>query len=131
MQEGFDRTLEQRMDALEHANDVRVYRARMKKDVKAGRVPYDTFLARGPHDPLLRSMKIQDALRHMPGIGRVKADLFLKAAHVSPSKTLGGMSPAAWERLYLVLESSPAVSRRLLTATRRRLSEARGMVNAP
>ena len=111
------------MDALEHANDVRVYRARMKKDVKAGRRPFDTFLAQGPHDPLLRSMKIQDALRHMPGIGRVKAEKVLRAAQVSPSKTLSGLSPAAWERLYLVLESYPTVGRRL--------SEARGMVNAP
>jgi len=123
MQEGFDRSVEQRMDALGHANEVRVYRARMKKDVQAGRVPFDTFLAQGPHDPLLRSMKIQDALRHMPGIGRVKAEKVLRAAQVSPSKTLSGLSPAAWERLYLVLESYPTVGRRL--------SEARGMVNAP
>jgi len=123
MQEGFDRSLEQRMDALGHANDVRVYRARLKKDVQAGRRPFDTFLAQGPHDPLLRSMKIMDALLHMPGIGRVKAEKVLRAASVSPSKTLGGLSPAAWERLYVVLEGYPTVGRRL--------SEARGMVNAP
>jgi len=123
MQEGFDRSVEQRMDALGHANEVRVYRARMKKDVQAGRVPFDTFLAQGPHDPLLRSMKIQDALRHMPGIGRIKAEKILRRAAVSPSRTLGGLSPAAWERLYLAVEEYPTVGRRL--------SEARGMVNAP
>jgi len=123
MQEGFDRSLEQRMDALGHANDVRVYRARLKKDVKAGVKPFDTFLTQGPHDPRLGSMKVMDALLHMPGIGRVKAEKVLRAAQVSPSKTLKGLSPAAWERLYLVLESYPTVGRRL--------SEARGMVNAP
>jgi hypothetical protein len=120
---GLDVSREQRMSALEYANLVRTYRARMKKEVQAGRMPYDTFLSHGPHDPLLRSMKIQDALRHMPVIGRVKAEKILRAAQVSPSKTLGGLSPMAWERLYIVLESYPTV--------RRRLSEARGMVNAP
>ena len=120
---GLDVPLEQRMSALEYANRVRSYRAQMKKDVKAGRAPYDFFLARGPHDPMLQSMKIHAALVAMPGFREKKADYVLKRAGISRSKTLGGLSPQAWERLYVVLEAYPTVGRRL--------SEARATVSAP
>lgn len=112
--------LEQRMSALERANEIRVYRARLKKDVASGRASYDTFLALGPHDERLQSMKLTAALRVMPGLGPAKISKILQRAAISPSKTLGGLSGPQWERLYLVLESYPTVGRRL--------SEARGNV---
>ena len=108
-----DRSLEQRRDALVKANKIRVYRAQLKKDVAAGREPYDAFLTRGAHDPRLQSMKLKDALAVMPVIGPVKVNQILTRAGISPSKTLGGLSPVAWERLYLVLESYPTIQRRL------------------
>lgn len=108
-----DRSLEQRRDALNKGNEIRFYRAKKKKDVKAGRVPWDFFLAHGPHAPELQSMKLLDALRCMPAIGPKKADRILSRSSISPSKTLGGVSEAQWERLYLVLESYPSIRKRL------------------
>jgi hypothetical protein len=108
-----ERSLEQRQHALLRANEIRTYRAEKKKQVKAGELPADWFLAQGPHDPQLRSMKVEAALVSIPGMGRTKAAGILRAAGVSPSKTLGGISEPAWERLYIVLESSRTMRKRL------------------
>lgn len=116
--EQFDRSREQRMAALRRANEVRTTRARLKEDVQAGRVPYDVFLTDGPHDPLLRSMRLEEALRNMPGIGEVLVRYILRDAQISPSKTLGGLSPQAWRRLYTALEAYPSIHRRLSEASR-------------
>src|SRR5712671_7456308 len=42
------RSLDQRMDALKRANDVRVRRAKLKKDLKDGRVRIETILGAPP-----------------------------------------------------------------------------------
>lgn len=107
------RSLEQRRDALARANEIREYRGRKKKDVKAGREPADFFLAHGPHDERLQSMRLHAALVAMPALGKKKADEILRRASISPSKTLGGLSGPQWERLYVVLESYPSVRKRL------------------
>lgn len=108
--------LEQRMSALARGNEIRSYRARLKKDVAAGRVPYDRLLERGPHDDRLRSMKLEDALKAMPAIGPRRVKYILRDAQISPRATLGGVSPQAWERLYRVLESYPSINKRLMEA---------------
>jgi hypothetical protein len=107
------RSREQRMNALEKGNDIRSYRAGKKKDVKAGREPWDFFLAHGPHDERLQSMRLHAALVAMPALGKGKADEILKRASISPSKTLSGLSAGQWERLYVVLESYPSIRKRL------------------
>ena len=116
----FDRSLEQRREALSKGNDVRLYRAALKRRLRAGEVPYDVFLSRGPHDPRLASMKVREALLVMPHLGPMKVDRIMRRAWISPSKTLGGLSPQAWDRLYGALEEWPAV--------RQRLSEASGSI---
>lgn len=105
--------LEQRMTALQRANEVRVYRAEKKRDVRAGREPADFFLSRGPHDPMLQSMRIREALLCMPSLGQRGVDWMLTRAGIGPTRTLGGLSPAQWERLYVLLESRPSIRRRL------------------
>ena len=55
------------MDALKRANDVRVRRAKLKKDLK-------------------------DILMAVPKFGRVKAARFLNTCRISQSKTVGGLS---------------------------------------
>ena len=42
------RSLDQRMDALKRANDVRVKRAKLKKDLKDGKVKIETILGNPP-----------------------------------------------------------------------------------
>ena len=42
------RSLDQRMEALKRANDIRVRRARLKRDLKDGRVQIDQILSNPP-----------------------------------------------------------------------------------
>lgn len=85
-----ERSLQQRLDALERANRVRTHRARLKKDIKAGRLsPIDVLLS---GDPLVANMKVMELLLAAPRIGRVKANRLLFVQRVSPSKTIEGIS---------------------------------------
>lgn len=83
------RTLEQRLSALERANEIRVTRAAWKRDVKAGRASVRE-LVQDP--PWAASMKVHDALMVMPKLGRVKVGRMLARQSISPSKTIGGMT---------------------------------------
>lgn len=85
-----DRSLAQRMAALERANDVRTGRARLKRDIKAGRRDMIDVLLNPP--VCADTMKVFDLLLAAPKIGRVKANQVLVRARVSPSKTVGGLT---------------------------------------
>lgn len=83
-----ERSLTQRMEALARANEVRLYRARAKRELKAGRVGLIDLL----EDPMWESAKLLDALLAMPRFGRVKANRALRRCGISPSRTLGGLT---------------------------------------
>jgi hypothetical protein len=85
-----ERSLQQRMDALAIANEVRTRRAQLKRDLKAGRVDVLDLLLEPPE--WIETMKVFDLLLAMPKVGRVKANKVLGRARVSPSKTLGGLT---------------------------------------
>lgn len=85
-----ERSLEQRMDALGRANEIRTYRAQLKRDLKAGRLNIHDLL-RNPHEKL-ETMKVFDLLLSVPKYGRVKVKKMLDTCRISPSKTIGGMS---------------------------------------
>jgi hypothetical protein len=83
-----ERSLQQRMEALERANRIRSARAAWKDDVK--RHPE---LRTAPFaDPSFATMKAETYLMAMPKVGRTKARKILHQARVSPSRTLGGMT---------------------------------------
>src|SRR5215213_389157 len=69
-----ERSLVQRMEALERANKIRTRRAQLKRDLKAGR------------------SSIHDLLLAVPKYGRVKVNKVLVQCRISPSKTIGGLS---------------------------------------
>lgn len=85
-----ERSLQQRLDALETANKIRIGRAKLKLDVKAKEVDIKDLLAEPPD--LIKTMKVFDLLLSAPKIGRVKANKILNYCRISPSKTVGGMS---------------------------------------
>ncbi len=85
-----ERSLAQRMDALARANDVRTRRARIKRDLKAGRVQIHGLLLDPPE--CLQTAKVMDILLAVPKYGRVKANRILTHCRISPSKTIGGLS---------------------------------------
>ena len=78
------------MRALKRANDIRTRRAKLKRDLKAGKVKIETLLL-DPPDYVL-SAKAFDMMLAVPKFGRVKANRILTQCRISPSKTLGGLS---------------------------------------
>lgn len=78
------------MDALKRANDVRVKRAKLKKDLKEGKVRIEQILGNPPE--YVSTAKVIDILMAVPKFGRVKATKFLQTCKISPSKTVGGLS---------------------------------------
>ena len=85
-----ERSLDQRMDALRRANDVRVRRAQLKKDLKDGKIRIQTILGAPPE--YVETAKVIDILMAVPKFGRVKAARFLNTCRISQSKTVGGLS---------------------------------------
>jgi S13-like H2TH domain len=84
------RSRDQRMEALKRANDIRVRRAKLKKDLKDGHVRVQTILGDPPD--YVETAKVFDILMAVPKFGRVKAARFLNQCRISQSKTVGGLS---------------------------------------
>jgi S13-like H2TH domain len=85
-----ERSLDQRMEALKRANDIRVKRARLKKDLKDGHRQIEDILSDPPE--FVSTAKVFDMLLAVPKFGRVKAARFLNQCRISQSKTVGGLS---------------------------------------
>src|SRR5947209_20047426 len=85
-----ERSLVQRMEALQRANDIRSRRAQLKRDLKAGRTPIHELLLQPPD--YLQTAKVFDLLLAVPKYGRVKVTKILSQCSISPSKTLDGLS---------------------------------------
>ena len=84
------RSLDQRMDALRRANEIRVRRAQLKKDLKDGSIQIEAILKRPPD--YVETAKVFDMLMAVPKLGRVKAARLLNQCRISQSKTMGGLS---------------------------------------
>jgi len=84
------RSLDQRMEALKRANEIRVRRAQLKKDLKDGRLQIEEVLRDPPE--YVETAKVFDILMAVPKFGRVKAARFLTQCRISQSKTIGGLS---------------------------------------
>lgn len=111
-----DRTLAQRMSALEKANEIRIYRAALKREIAAGLVDAAGKLT--DNDPMLETMKVHELLMAMPGTGRVKVNRILTREQVSPSKTIGGLSARQRGALVTALGTLPRCKGRTRAATR-------------
>jgi hypothetical protein len=84
------RSLDQRMEALRRANEIRVRRAQLKKDLKDGSARIEQILRDPPE--YVETAKVIDILMAVPKFGRVKAARFLNQCRISQSKTVGGLS---------------------------------------
>jgi hypothetical protein len=85
-----ERSLNQRMDALARANQIRVKRAQLKRDLKSGRLSIHSLLLKPPE--YVETAKVFDMLLAVPKYGRVKVNKILAHCRISPSKTIGGLS---------------------------------------
>jgi hypothetical protein len=96
-----ERSLNQRMDALQRANEIRSRRAQLKRDLKGGRVSIQTLLLTPPE--YVETAKVVDMLMAVPKYGRVKANKVLVTCRISPSKTIGGLSARQRDELVAAL----------------------------
>ena len=85
-----ERSLDQRMEALKRANDIRSARAKLKKDLKGGKANIHALLLDPPE--YVMTAKVFDMLLAVPKYGRVKTNRILNQCRISPSKTIGGLS---------------------------------------
>ena len=96
-----ERSLNQRMDAMQRANEIRTQRAQHKRDLKGGRVSIHTLILSPPK--YLETAKVLDLLMAVPKYGRVKANKVLATCRISPSKTIGGLSARQRDELVSAL----------------------------
>ncbi len=85
-----ERSFNQRMEALQRANEIRSRRATLKRNLKAGRASIHDLLQDPPK--YVETAKVFDMLLAVPKYGRVKANKILTTCRISPSKTIGGLS---------------------------------------
>jgi hypothetical protein len=119
------RSLAQRQEALERANEIRTLRADLKRDLKghrrtlwdvlacvagdAGALTLSTGATIGVDE--LASMRLFDLLLAAPKVGRVKANTIVQRARISPSKSLGGLTYRQRYALANVLRAYPSLRR--------------------
>jgi hypothetical protein len=89
------------MNALARANEIRTSRAKLKRDLKAGKTKIEILLTDPPEWVL--SAKVFDMILAVPKYGRVKANRILTQCRISPSKTIGGLSARQREELVHML----------------------------
>jgi hypothetical protein len=97
-----ERSLDQRMEALRRANDIRSQRAKLKRDLKSGQMTIQWIIA-SPPDYVLTA-KVFDRLMAVPKYGKVKATKFLNHCRISQGKTMGGLSERQRNELLELLE---------------------------
>jgi len=84
------RSPEQRLGALARANEVRLARAQLKRDLAAGRVALAEVLSEPP--ACAQTAKARELLLAVPGIGPAKADRALTHCRIAYAKTVAGLS---------------------------------------
>jgi hypothetical protein len=85
-----ERSLNQRLDALARANQIRSRRAELKRDLKSGRLSIHKLLLEPPD--YVETAKVFDMMLAVPKYGRVKVNKMLAQCRIAPSKTIGGLS---------------------------------------
>src|ERR1700733_10313752 len=84
-----ERSTDQRMDALAKANRIRSERARLKRELKAGRLSIHALLLEPPE--YIETAKVFDVMLAVPKYGRVKVNKILAHCRIAPSNTIGGL----------------------------------------
>ena len=97
-----ERSVDQRLQALALANNVRKQTALLKVDLKCGRASITTLIADPPQ--YLASAKMVQLLRALPGYGPVKVAHLLECCRVSPRRTVKGLNERQRRELIKALE---------------------------
>lgn len=92
-----DRTTAQRFAALAKANEVRLARSKVKKDMKARKITLVEVLSKPP--ACLETAKVAEIIMAAPRYGKTRTNKILTQAHISPSKHIGGLTPRQQKEL--------------------------------
>jgi hypothetical protein len=84
------RSREQRLRALEPANQVRSARATLKQELASGKLELAQIVADPP--ACVSTARVRDLLLVLPKIGVVRAGRILAQCGIAPSKTLAGLT---------------------------------------
>jgi hypothetical protein len=84
------RSLDQRLSALQRANETRFARSQLKKELATGICRIDQLLAEVPE--LARGAKVSELLLAVPKLGRVRVSRLMRQCRISEAKTLAGLS---------------------------------------
>ena len=86
-----ERTTQQRLEALQRANLIRIQRAQLKDSLKRGEVSIQQVLGEPPE--FLYTAKVFDILMAVPKFGLVRTNRVMELCRVSLSKTVVGLTP--------------------------------------
>ncbi len=84
------RSAEQRLGALRKANEIRVERSRLKKQIAAGRVQISDVLAHPP--AYAETERVAVLLLAVPTYGQARVSKLLLRERISETKRLGGLT---------------------------------------
>ena len=108
-----ERSLQQRMDALETANDIRLWRAQLKRDLKAReRRLFDVL---DEQHPYLAGMRVAELLLALPGCGTEKTRLIMDRARVSPTIRVSALTTARLSAVVDQIYRYPVLAASVLT----------------
>jgi hypothetical protein len=84
---------EQRAGALARATAARAARAKVRDDLKHGRLSLAAVLERARTDDQLAAMRVTDLLAALPGHGKVRAAALRADLRIAESRRLRGLGP--------------------------------------
>jgi hypothetical protein len=85
-----DHPVDQRHSALKRANEIRIARAKLKQQLRDGKVHIGPILSAPPEH--IATAKVLDLLVAVPKLGPARAARLLTKAQISQMKTVGGLS---------------------------------------
>ena len=98
-----ERSLAQRLEALERANTIRMGRAQLKRDIQDPQAVINVLLA---PPPFAETMKVYALMMAIPHWGRIKVNKALGAARIAHGKTVTGLSERQRRDLIRILRGA-------------------------
>jgi hypothetical protein len=91
-------TPEQRADALKKAAKARQERAKLREDIKSGKITFAQVMKKSS-DPVVARMRVSTLLESLPGFGKAKAAKIMAELEISESRRVQGLGARQRESL--------------------------------
>ena len=91
-------TPEQRADALKKAAKARQERAKLREEIKSGKLSFAQVMKKSA-DPVVARMRVATLLESLPGFGKAKAAKIMAELEISESRRVQGLGARQRESL--------------------------------